>query len=67
MISKLKRDRKHMYSHMLKYGTLLERVFSAKVSYFREKFYIRGFYGQVLNQKVSNLEVSFSLKFTIFL
>ena len=41
------------YSHMLKYEALFDGVFRAKDWYFGENFYVRCFYGQVLNQKVS--------------
>ena len=43
---------------MLKYETLFEVDVRAKVSYFEENFYVRCFYGQVLNQKVSDLGVA---------
>ena len=48
------------YSHMLKYETLFEGVFRAKVWYFCEN--VRCFYGQVLNRKVSYLRVPYFSK-----
>ena len=50
------------YSHMLKYETLFDGVFRAKVWYFGENFYVRCFYGQVLNRKVSYLGVPYFSK-----